>query len=121
MEFKHSNLEIENKYPKLVRDRIPEIIKEKEGVGVRSRYLDDDAEFLKYLAQKIIEEAVELQDSVDNGNPEEELADIFELADNIIKLRGKTKEDIVAVQNEKRQKNGGFGKRTLMLGKEKTL
>jgi predicted house-cleaning noncanonical NTP pyrophosphatase (MazG superfamily) len=121
MEFKHTNLEIENEYPKLVRDRIPEIIKEKEGVGVRSRSLDDDAEFLGYLAKKIVEEAVELQDSVNKGNLEEELADIFELTDNILKLKGKTREDINAVQNEKREKNGGFAKRILMFGKEKSL
>ena len=119
MEFEHSNLEIENEYPKLVRDRIPEIIKEKEGFSVNSRSLDDDAEFLGYLAKKIIEEAVELHDSIDKGNLVEELADIFELTDNILKLKGKTREDVNAVQNEKREKNGGFAKRILMLGKEK--
>ena len=53
MELKHTNLEIENEYPKLVRDRIPEIIKEREGVGIKSRMLEDDAEFLKYLLKKL--------------------------------------------------------------------
>jgi predicted house-cleaning noncanonical NTP pyrophosphatase (MazG superfamily) len=119
MEFKHTNLAIENDYPKLVRDRMPEIIKQKEGIVIRSETISDDAVFLKYLAKKIVEEAIELQDSVSNGNLEEELADIFELIDNILKLKGKTTEDVVVIQNEKRGKNGGFEKRVLMLGKDK--
>ena len=118
MEFKHTNLNIENEYPKLVRDRIPEIIKNNEGVGVKSRILNDDAEFLKYLARKIIEEAVELQDAVDNGHLNEELADIFELIDGILRVEKMSREDIAAIQKEKREKNGGFEKRILMLGKD---
>lgn len=119
MEFKHSNLGIENEYPKLVRDRIPEIIEENEGISVKSRLLDDDAEFLGYLANKIVEEAVELQDAIVKGNLEEELADILELIDNILKLKGKTRKDINAIQDEKRKKNGGFSKRILMISKGK--
>jgi predicted house-cleaning noncanonical NTP pyrophosphatase (MazG superfamily) len=118
MEFRHTNLEIENEYPKLVRDRIPEIIKNKEGVSVKSRILNDDTEFLKYLTKKIVEEAIELQDPINKGNLEEELADIFELTDNILNVLKKTKEEINTIQQEKREKNGGFDKRILMLGKD---
>lgn len=118
MEFKHTNLKVENEYPKLVRDKIPEIVNKNEGVEVKSRILTDDVEFARYLAKKIIEESTELNDAISNGNIDEELADIFELIDNILILIGKTKEDIVNIQAEKRQRNGGFTKRILMLGKE---
>ena len=117
MEFKHTNLKIETEYPKLVRDKIPEIIKKNEGIEIRSRILDD-GEFLKYLLKKIVEEAAELQDAADKGNLEEEVADIFEITDNILKLRKKNKEEIFMIQEVKREKNGGFDKRILMIGKD---
>ena len=113
--FDHTNLGIENEYPKLVRDRIPEIIKEKTGRDAKQKVLIDDEEFLDALLAKIIEEAVELNHSKEADNLEEELADIFEIIDAILKLKGKTTKDIAAIQEEKRRKRGGFEKRILML------
>src|SRR3989344_5369295 len=79
-----------NEYPKLVRDRIPEIIKEKTGVEAKTRTLAGDDEFLEYLLAKFVEESVELKNSVQAGNLEEELADLFELIYTLLRLRGKT-------------------------------
>jgi predicted house-cleaning noncanonical NTP pyrophosphatase (MazG superfamily) len=117
MKFNHSNLEIENQYPKLVRDKIPEIINKNEGLNIESRNLNKDEEFLFYLKKKLSEEVAELNVAVGEG-VEEEIADIFELIDEIVKLRGKTKKDIILVKNEKRKQNGGFKKRILMIGKK---
>lgn len=102
------------KYPKLVRDNIPDIIKEKEGFEPTYRILEDDAEFLAALLKKITEEAAEVQESVENKNTDEELADLQELIDTAIRFLGKTREDIEKIQIEKRQKRGGFEKRILM-------
>ncbi|HEY5220778.1 MAG TPA: nucleoside triphosphate pyrophosphohydrolase [Candidatus Paceibacterota bacterium] len=102
------------KYPKLVRDKIPEIIKEKEGVEPTYRVLGNDTEFLVALLKKITEEAAEVQESVENKNTEEELADLQELIDATVKHLGKTREDIEKIQIEKREKRGGFEKRILM-------
>jgi predicted house-cleaning noncanonical NTP pyrophosphatase (MazG superfamily) len=105
---------MESEYPKLVRDKIPEIIKNESGVEPSYRILEDDAEFLNALLKKATEEAAELQRSIENGNLEEELADLLEIINTIIALRGKFKKDIEAVQIIKREKRGGFEKRILM-------
>ncbi|HVO28914.1 MAG TPA: nucleoside triphosphate pyrophosphohydrolase [Candidatus Paceibacterota bacterium] len=119
MDFIHTNYPVENEYPKLVRDRIPEIIKKNEGVEAKTRILDNDAEFLDALLQKMVEESVELKNSVKNGNLEEELADVFEIISAILALQHKTNDEIIAIQNEKRIKRGGFEKRILMLAPAK--
>jgi len=107
----------ENGYPKLVRDRIPEIIKSDTGKDIEQRILNNDEEFLDFLLKKMVEEAVELQHSREQKNLEEEMADIFELIDTILALQKKTTEDIIAIQKEKREMRGGFEKRIVMLKK----
>jgi predicted house-cleaning noncanonical NTP pyrophosphatase (MazG superfamily) len=44
MNFKHfeTDLKIENEYPKLVRDNIPEIVEKLKGKRVKTRILEDD-------------------------------------------------------------------------------
>jgi predicted house-cleaning noncanonical NTP pyrophosphatase (MazG superfamily) len=103
-----------NEYPKLVRDKIPEIIKDKTGIEPTYRTIEDDTEFLNALLKKATEEAAELQHSIENDNTEEELADLLEIIDTITALRGKLIEDIEAIQIIKRQNRGGFEKRILM-------
>ncbi|HUC31636.1 MAG TPA: nucleoside triphosphate pyrophosphohydrolase [Candidatus Paceibacterota bacterium] len=103
-----------NEYPKLVRDNIPDIIKEKEGFEPTYRILEDDAEFLSALLKKITEEAAELERSVESKNTEEELADLLELIETTTAFLGKTSEDIKNIQQEKREHRGGFQKRILM-------
>ncbi len=105
---------MESEYPKLVRDNIPDIIKEKDRFEPTYRILEDDAEFLVALLKKITEEAAELECSIENENTEEELADLLELIETTTTLLGKTSEDIKNIQKEKREKRGGFEKRILM-------
>ena len=116
MNFTPSDLLIENEYPKLVRDRIPEIVKAKTGKDIDQRILDDK-EFLEYLLKKLIEEATELQYAEQKGNTVEELADIFEIIEELMKIKGLTMDQVGEVQAEKREKNGGFLKKILMLKK----
>ena len=116
MNFEPTNLPIESEYPKLVRDNIPDIIKKKTGKEADTKILNDE-EFLEYLTKKLIEESTEVRHSIKHGNMQEELADVQELIDNIIKFKGWTKENISAIQKEKRGKNGGFEKRILLLNK----
>jgi predicted house-cleaning noncanonical NTP pyrophosphatase (MazG superfamily) len=112
----NSDMPTVNEYPKLVRDRIPEIIKQREGQDVPIRYLSDDSEYLVYLLKKVIEEATELSEATADSNIQEEIADIYEVIDVIIKLKMLSVEEIRAIQVEKRKKRGGFARRLLMLG-----
>lgn len=54
MDFTPTNLPIENQYPKLVRDRIPEIV-EAKGKKANIKTLQTDDEYLRYLLKKVTE------------------------------------------------------------------
>jgi predicted house-cleaning noncanonical NTP pyrophosphatase (MazG superfamily) len=105
-------------YPKLVRDKIPQIIKQNDGIDVPTKIASDDGEFLDYLLKKMIEESTELSNAPKEGNLEEEMADIFEVIDAILKLKKQTVNDIAVIQKEKREKRGGFDERIIMLRKQ---
>jgi predicted house-cleaning noncanonical NTP pyrophosphatase (MazG superfamily) len=107
---------MENEYPKLVRDNIPAIIKERTGIEPEIR-IAELKEFEDRLLDKIVEEAIELRNSGKNNNFDEELGDINELIETLLKLKNIKQEDIAAVQAEKKKKNGGFNDRIIMLSK----
>ena len=117
MDFQPTNFPIENEFPKLIRDKIPDIIALR-GAKANTQTLASDEEYLMFLLKKMLEEATELQHSEEVGNMQEELADVLEIIQAIVKLKNWTMEEIVTVQKEKREKNGGFEKRILMLSKE---
>ncbi len=119
MKFEHfeSNLERENEYPKLVRDNIIEIVEQRTGKKTKSRILENDEEFLKFLLKKIEEESNELANTKDREHLAEETADIKEILDTILELNGLDWETIDKIQKEKAEKRGGFKKRVLMLEK----
>jgi predicted house-cleaning noncanonical NTP pyrophosphatase (MazG superfamily) len=119
MELKHfeTNLAKENVYPKLVRDNIPEIVEQKTGVAAKTRFLEDDLEFLGFLLKKIEEESYELAHAEGREHVAEETADVMELLDTLLELNSLSWEEIMQIKKEKAQKNGGFKKRILMLEK----
>ncbi len=119
MDFKHTdtNLEIENEYPKLVRDLIPEIIEKRHGEKPQMKIAESDEEFRDYLLTKVVEEAVELKETKNKEHLVEELADVIELIDAVLKFENLNLEDIRKVQEQKREKRGGFEDRIIMLKK----
>ncbi len=118
MSFTHTftDLPEENEYPKLVRDRIPEIVREHDGIEAEIRVLDN-TEFESYLRQKVIEEAHELDQAESDDHLVEEIADVQELLDTLCVLKGITNDQLHEVQAAKRDKRGGFDQRLLMLSK----
>lgn len=98
-----------------MRDKIPEIIKQKEGRTAATQVLGDDDEFLGFLLKKVVEEAEELSRATSDHNIQEEIADVYEIIDIIIKLKGMSAKDIATIQDEKRAKRGGFDQRLIML------
>lgn len=97
-------------FRKLVRDNVPEII-EKDGKKPITRVLDDK-EYLTALENKLLEEVQELRSAKED--PEEEIADIYEVLDALIEARGFTKAGISAIQEKKRREHGGFSKKLFL-------
>lgn len=103
--------------PKLVRDKIPQIIEANEGVKTITRTLTD-REFEKELINKVREETAELALAMkDKSNIIEELADILELVKTIATH---SKSSLTQVNRERLKKlkiRGGFRKRIMLMGK----
>lgn len=105
------------KYNKLIRDRIPKIIKE-AGWLPTVRTLKK-SEFLNELKKKVSEEAKELIQSKDKKGIIDEIVDIQELLDILISEVGLTKREAKKFQAAKRKKRGGFKKRLFLIKEEK--
>lgn len=95
-------------YHKLVRDRIPEII-ESDGKICDWETLSD-ADYLSLLEEKLNEELAEYQQS----KSLEELADLLEVMQAVLKARGWTWDELEQVRAEKAAKRGGFEKKILL-------
>ena len=95
-------------YNKLVRDRIPEIIK-LSGKKCSTEILSDE-EYLKSVDAKLDEELAEYH----RDQNIEELADLLEVIHAAALARGYTLEELEQVRAEKAAKRGGFEKRILL-------
>ena len=97
-------------YHKLVRDRIPEII-EADGKSCICETLSDE-DYISLLDRKLNEELAEYQES----KSLEELADLLEVMQAVVKARGWTLEELEQVRTDKAAKRGGFEKKILLKG-----
>ena len=95
-------------YNKLVRDKIPEIIKS-EGREVKAKILNDE-EYKKELNQKLQEE---VREYLENNNVEE-LADIVEVVYGILNSMDITIEEFEKIRKEKAKKRGAFNKKIFL-------
>lgn len=94
--------------PKLVRDRIPEIIRD-DGEEPVTEALDD-AEIVPFLQQKVVEEAREFAKDGDI----EELADLLEVIHRCLELEGATMDEVERMRKEKKQERGGFDRNMVL-------
>lgn len=92
------------KYDKLIRDRIPEIIKESGKKCIVEKI--DDQNIPKYLDKKLKEEVEEYFESGEI----EEIADILEVLNSIIDYSGFSYNEIENIRKEKLNNRGGFDK-----------
>lgn len=102
-------------YNKLVRDNIPQLIKE-SGRDCTSRILNEK-EYYDALLDKIVEEVEEYRIS---GN-EEELADVYEVLDCLVQLKEYEPMHIDYLQLIRREKRGSFKDRVLLIDVEDTV
>ena len=93
-------------YNKLVRDKIPENIDSENGRKSKYKILNDE-EYLIELNKKVIEEANEFIEE----NSIEELGDLMEFLNAIMKLKGYKMEDVNTAMKKKVDKKGSFNDR----------
>ena len=107
---------MEQLFNKLVRDNIPDKIKN-NGEEAVTRVLSIK-EYKIELYKKLEEEKNEVINSKNKEELIEELADLLEVLDAIMSVNNISKEQVNNVKEEKRLKRGGFDKRIYL---EKTI
>lgn len=95
-------------YDKLVRDDIPEVVRENDEVP--ETHVADDAEYARRLREKLVEEAEEFAESGDR----EELADVVAVVDAVCEHEGVDWEELERRADEKASERGGFGERVVL-------
>ncbi len=99
--------------PKLVRDRIPEMI-EAQGRQVQVRRLDDQ-EFFTALRAKLQEECGEYLVAPDDASALEELADVLEVVLALAACHGADPALLESTRAAKMSARGGFGERVWLV------
>jgi predicted house-cleaning noncanonical NTP pyrophosphatase (MazG superfamily) len=100
-------------YNKLVRDKIPEIIK-KTGKDSKTEILSNDR-YIEELKTKLNEEITEYQETTTDTDALEELADVLELMHALAGVHGASFDEIEKVRKEKAAKRGGFTDRIFLI------
>jgi len=96
------------KYNKLVRDKIPEIIRKKGQVAVT--HIAGEAEYWLKLKEKLIEEVEEFNQDENS----EEIADILEVLEAIAEFKGFDFAEIRKIQAKKAEERGKFHQRIIL-------
>jgi predicted house-cleaning noncanonical NTP pyrophosphatase (MazG superfamily) len=99
-------------YNKLVRDRIPEIIRA-QGKRLETSVLSED-EYLAQLNAKLREELAEYLESTTPTEQMEELADMLEVIYAIAAAKGVSAEQLDALRRDKAGKRGAFAQRIML-------
>lgn len=97
---------------KLVRDKIPEIIKNAGKTPMIEILSNED--YLKELDIKLNEEVAEYQ----ADKSIEEMADVLEVLFAICEARGHSIDELLQVKASKQEKRGGFKDRIYWIGNE---
>ena len=99
-------------YNKLVRDKIPGLIRQ-QGAKPLIRVLDDE-EYAHCLADKLNEEVAEFH----RDRNIEELADILEVVFALADSLGSSRAELMEVYQQKHDARGGFADRVFLISKE---
>ncbi|MET7474611.1 nucleoside triphosphate pyrophosphohydrolase [Streptomyces sp. NPDC005648] len=100
-------------YGKLVRDRIPQIIREKGAEPVT--YVASPDEYRNRLRDKLGEEVTEFL-AADDANAPEELADVLEVLHALAAVLGVDAGQLEKIREAKASERGGFADRIVWTG-----
>ena len=114
MNFTHTSFPFELKLPKLVRDNIPDMIRNNDKIEPKFHIAKDNDEFRSFALHKLVEEATEVSLAQDKIHLTEELADLKELTNSIMENFDINDEDVEKIRIEKKSKNGGFEKKYIL-------
>lgn len=91
---------------KLWRDKI---VSDQESTGSKIHWQRlNDVEYDRQLRNKLLEEAHEVCGATSSEALSEELGDVLEVMQSLAAVNGIDWDDVVLVQNKKRQEKGGF-------------
>ncbi|WP_270340714.1 nucleoside triphosphate pyrophosphohydrolase [Bacillus mobilis] len=96
-------------YNKLIRDKIPQIIKA-NGKTPTTRILPEE-EYIKEICKKTEEELTEYLEADTKEHKLEELSDLLELINALAEHEGTTLEEIDKIRRKKAKERGGFQNR----------
>jgi predicted house-cleaning noncanonical NTP pyrophosphatase (MazG superfamily) len=96
------------KYNKLIRDKIPEIVKQKGKTPVT--HIATDEEYKQKLYEKLKEETEEFLEKPSN----EELSDILEVIESICKLNNINMEELEILRKKKAKERGSFNNHIIL-------
>lgn len=97
---------------KLVRDKIPEIIKDSGRLPVT--HIAAGQEYKQALMQKLVEEVQEVGKANTREELIEEIADVLEVLATIMQLEKLNGAEVTAAQKKKREERGGFSGRIIL-------
>jgi predicted house-cleaning noncanonical NTP pyrophosphatase (MazG superfamily) len=97
---------------KLVRDKIPEIIKQK-GEECVVRVAESNEEYEKFLLEKLMEEGKEFCQAKDISQKLEEMADLSEVIKALFSFYKFDANVVENIRIQKLEKRGGFEKRII--------
>tara|TARA_Y100000310_G_scaffold27990_1_gene26616 strand:- start:8300 stop:8617 length:318 start_codon:yes stop_codon:yes gene_type:complete len=96
------------KYNKLIRDKIPDIIKDNGEIPIT--HIASDEEYWIKLKEKLKEEVDEFL----KDNNEEELSDILEVIDAICDFKKIDKDKLGKIRKSKKEEKGGFKEKIIL-------
>lgn len=102
-------------FKKLIRDNMPSIM-EAKGTPIRTRVLEDDAEFIAALENKLLEEVQELRNKEKPALVQ--IAYMQEILDALIKAYNLLPEDVARERKQKMEERDGFEKRLFLEDKQ---
>jgi predicted house-cleaning noncanonical NTP pyrophosphatase (MazG superfamily) len=115
MDYAHINtdLDVENKYPKLVRDKLTKRVADD---GKHAEYFTaaSGRESLKFIKTKLVEEATEFKHAKSTNHALEELADVLEVIDSALAALGSSHKELTQIKLSKKHGRGGLNNRIIM-------